>query len=56
MLQLLGKEDVALGIYEYGLRNVPVTDPNTKVYSARYTFSGTFLRCNGSFYEACTTS
>ena len=32
ILQLLGKEDVALGIYKYGLRNVQSDDPNKKVF------------------------
>ena len=31
VLQLMEKYDVALGIYEYGLRNVPPKDPHRKV-------------------------
>ncbi|KAI9810245.1 MAG: hypothetical protein M1827_006379 [Pycnora praestabilis] len=31
ILQLMGKQEVALGIYRYGLRNVSTDDPNYKV-------------------------
>lgn len=31
VLQLLHKDDVAAGIYGYGLRSVPASDPNREV-------------------------
>jgi hypothetical protein len=34
ILQLLGKDETALGIYEYGLKHVPPGDENMKVHSA----------------------
>ncbi|KAI9880788.1 MAG: hypothetical protein M1830_000224 [Pleopsidium flavum] len=36
ILQLMGKEDVALGIYRYGLRNVPSDNPNHKLLQAMF--------------------
>ena len=34
VLQLLGKDETALGTYEYGLKHVPPGDENMKVLSA----------------------
>ena len=31
VLQLLGKDEVALSIYKYGIQNVPPDDPHLKV-------------------------
>ncbi|KAL8731841.1 MAG: hypothetical protein Q9166_003125 [cf. Caloplaca sp. 2 TL-2023] len=36
ILQLLDKDTVALGIYEYGLRNIPISDPKFQLLREMY--------------------
>jgi F-box/TPR repeat protein Pof3 len=54
VLEKMEKLEIALGIYKYGMKNVPVSDKNFKVHTWETPEACSHLT-SSSFYNNCTT-
>jgi F-box/TPR repeat protein Pof3 len=54
ILEKMEKLEIALGIYKYGMKNVPVSDKNFKVHTRGKPKTCSYLT-HSSYYNNCTT-